>query len=260
MKHTLKITLILATLFLLAQVIGLVITSRYLEEDLPYNLQRPELKPETSFIHILVLILAGTFVVFILARLGATRLWKIWFFISVALTLSISFSAFIQESLAFVLAIILAVYKVFKPNVVVHNLTELFIYGALAAIFVPILNLFSISVLLVLISVYDMIAVWKTKHMISLAKFQTKLRIFAGLLIPYGKGKSAILGGGDIGFPLLFSGVLLNNFGIKAFVVPFVVTLALFLLFLKSEKKKFYPAMPFLTIGCFVGYLVLLLI
>ncbi len=259
MKHTLRITLILVILFLLAQIIGLIITNRYLEKNLPYNIERPNIKKETSFFPILTIVLIATFIIYLIARFKAIRLWKLWFFFSVVLTLSISFSAFIQQNIAFLLAILLSIFKVFKPNVIVHNFTELFIYGALSAIFVPVLSLISISILLVLISIYDIIAVWKTKHMVKLAKFQTRLRIFAGLLIPYKNG-NAILGGGDIGFPLLFSGVLLNNFGFKAFIVPFVVSLALFILFLKSEKKKFYPAMPFLTIGCFIGYLVLILV
>jgi len=111
---------------------------------------------------------------------------------------------------------------------------------------------------LIIISVYDLIAVYKTKHMIALAEFQTKMKLFAGLYIPY-KNKEAILGGGDIAFPLMFAGVLLKQFGNIAFMVPFIVTLSLFCLFLLTRKNKFYPAMPFLTIGCFMAYAILLI-
>jgi len=38
-----------------------------------------------------------------------------------------------------------------------NNFTEIFIYGAMGAIFVPILNLFSVSLLLIFISIYDFI-------------------------------------------------------------------------------------------------------
>ena len=48
-------------------------------------------------------------------------------------------------------------------------------------IFVPVVNVVSMIVILFLISVYDFIAVWKTKHMIRLAKFQAKMKLFAGL-------------------------------------------------------------------------------
>ena len=114
--------------------------------------------------------------------------------------------------------------------------------------------------------------------MVSLAKFQSKSNLFAGLSIPYHsktskignisskkykleKGSIAILGGGDIGFPLLFSGVILKTYNMQyALITTLFITLSLFILFLLSKKGKFYPGMPFLSAGCFLGYLVVLLL
>jgi len=169
-----------------------------------------------------------------------------------------------------------------KSNMIVHNLSEVFIYGGLAAIFVPIMNVFAAILLLLLIAVYDFIAVFKIKHMVTMAKFQTEEKLFAGLAIPYKRQKkdkkikkktvtkikkeairTAILGGGDIGFPLLFAGVALkdliisNNIMIaflKTLIIPIATSLALLFLLVKSEKNKFYPAMPILSAGCFIGY------
>ena len=81
-------------------------------------------------------------------------------------------------------------------------------------------------------------------------------------------GKIAVLGGGDIGFPLLFAGVvmkglMLNNAEligfVKTLIIPVFVSLALLYLLVKGKKDKFYPAMPYLTAGCVIGYLVILL-
>ena len=129
-----------------------------------------------------------------------------------------------------------------------------------------------------LISVYDAIAVWKTKHMVSLAKFQNESRVFAGLNIPYlpsvqkniKKGvkskkitvtdKIAILGGGDIAFPLLFFGVVLRDFSFVHAIWSLAgATIFLTILLVYSKKEKFYPAMPFLSIGCFLGFLISLI-
>jgi len=176
-------------------------------------------------------------------------------------------------------------WKVFKPNVLVHNITEVFVYGGLAAIFVPTVRYVWVAfILLLVISVYDMIAVWKSKHMITLAKAQTKQNMFAGLAVPYkrvkgtgirakksmgGKEKIAILGGGDIGFPLIFAGVVMRNLMmadtalisfLKTLIIPLFVSIALLYLFFKGEKDKFYPAMPYLSVGCAVGYMVILLV
>ena len=260
MKHTAIITLILIGLFLGAQLMGLVILNKYNNKELPFNIKRPEFRQETSSISLLLTILIVTVFAFLLIRLRARKVWMIWFFLSVFFTLVIAFSVFFNQYLALVIALVLAFLKTLRNNVYLHNFTELFIYGGLVAIFAPVLSLVSITILLILISVYDIIAVWKTKHMIKLAKFQTEMKVFAGLLIPYGK-KVAILGGGDIGFPLLFGGVILLNSGwLRALIVVLCVSVALSLLLFKGKKKKFYPAMPYLTAGCFVGYLIGLLV
>ena len=157
--------------------------------------------------------------------------------------------------------------------------TQLFIYGGLAAIFVPILNLFAMIMLLFFISGYDMYAVWKSKHMVKLAKFQTSTA-FAGVMIPYKlaslkkgkkkkvKVKSAILGGGDIGFPLLFAGVIFKTLLVKGvemaflktLIIPVFVTITLGWLFVEAEKDKFYPAMPAVSVGCFLGLIFMKLV
>ena len=300
MKHTLKITLLLVSIFFITQVIGLAITNEYIStkeyvdpetkevskkviaEKLPYNIERPKLRESTSYIWLLSAILVGTLLLLVLMKFKKTSLWKLWFFLAVFSTMSIAFSAFIDPTLAAILALTLALLKIYRPITIIQNLTEIFIYGGLAAIFVPIINIFAAFMLLILISIYDIIAVRHTKHMIKLAKFQTKSGIFAGLLIPYNGGEKisakrgikktgriAILGGGDIGFPLIFAGVvmkglMLNNpelIGfLKAIIIPIFVSLALLYLLLMSKKDRFYPAMPYLTVGCIIGYFAILLL
>ena len=304
MKHTLKITSLLVFIFFVTQVIGLAIINQYINveeyidpetkivtkeivsEDLPYNLERPQIEESTSYIWILSAIIFGTVLTLILIRYKRMGLWKLWFFLAVFFTMAVAFAAFIPQTIAAILALILALKKIYKPVTIIQNLTEVFIYGGLAAIFVPVINLFSVFALLILISVYDIIAVRHTKHMVTLAKFQTKSKAFAGLLIPYkskkgriaakeegiiqNKGaKIAVLGGGDIGFPLIFAGVVMKGLMLsnpepigflKTLVIPLFVSLALFYLLVRSKKDKFYPAMPCLTVGCVVGYFAVLLL
>lgn len=294
MKHNLKIIFILTGVFLLSQIMGLFIVNQYLNhetgefKELPYNIERPPIEEGTSFWYIISAILIGTAILLVIIKFKKVNLWKTWYFLSVFITLVVALSAFINQITAVILAIIAGYFKIFKPKVWIHNFTELFIYGGLAAIFVPIMNLFSAIMLLILISIYDMYAVWKSKHMVTLAKFTTESNVFAGLSIPYnktsgkiqknaskklkpgtGKVKNAILGGGDIGFPLLFAGVIMKYLMqqnlvligfLKSLIIPITTAIALYLLFIKGDKNKFYPAMPFLTAGCLVGYGILLLI
>ncbi|RMF55979.1 hypothetical protein D6745_00650 [Candidatus Woesearchaeota archaeon] len=293
MKHSIKITAFLLLVFLASQLVGLLIINNYVDKEqtkrsfeetgqykvvykpLPYNVERPEVDESTSFIPIIIAILVGTSLFLLLMRFKKVSVWKAWYFLSVFLCMTIALAAFLPQAIALVISAVSSFFKTAKPNVVVHNLTEIFIYGGLAAIFVPIINMFSAIALLIIISVYDMIAVWKSKHMVKMAKFQSKTKIFAGLFIPYKKApkpkkgaktirvpvKNAVLGGGDIAFPLIFAGVVMKQFSFaQTLIIPVFVTLALLILFIKAEKDKFYPAMPFVTAGCILGYFAILLI
>ncbi len=263
MKHKSWVISLIIILFLLAQIIGLIVTVYYNQNDLPLNLQKTEFNPNISYIYLFFVLLITTSFVLILLHFRLFLFWKLWFFLSVLFTLIISFNSFFSFSVALIFAVVFVLWRILKPNPIIHNLSELFIYGALAAVFLPILNLFSISILLVLISIYDYIAVRKTTHMVKLAKSQGDAKVFAGLLIPYGKN-IAMLGGGDIGFPLLFSAVVMHTFGLglldwRTYLVPFCASILLLALFVKGEKKKYYPAMPYLSLGCLLGLMFLLL-
>ena len=304
MKHTLKITIALVLFFFMAQFAGLLIINHYIDhkktvetkkivmKPLPYGLERPEVENQSySFIYITAAILIGTILVLLLAKFNKPMIWKIWFFATVWLTLSIAFAAFFSSVTAAAIALFLAILKIYKPDLIIQNISEIFIYGGLAAIFVPILNIFAAFMLLIVISVYDYLSVYKTRHMISLAKFQSKAKVFAGLFIPYGKGKInaketikpglkkmpkkteaqriAVLGGGDIGFALIFAGVVMKGLMLKetvltgflkTLIIPVIASLALLFLLIRGQENKFYPAMPILSIGCFLGYLVVLMV
>lgn len=285
MKHSPKITIILLTIFLLTQFLGLAIVYKYIDpqksietgqtefKDLPLLGERPPVQEQFSYIHVMIIIIIGTIIMLGIIKYKLNWLWKGWYLLAVITTLIISFSALSKLWIAIPLAFILAIWKIFRPNVIVHNLTEIFVYGGLAAIFVSWFNIWSVSILLVLIAIYDAYAVWKSKHMITLAKSQAQANVFAGLLIPYRFSKAvkktvgsklkpkvalpirtAILGGGDLGFPLIFAGVVLKEWGLSyALLIPPFACLGLALLLWFSQEKKFYPAMPFIGAGCFLG-------
>lgn len=299
MKHTLSVTLIIVLIFFLSQVIGLyalnvntnVVKTPEGEiiiehEDTAIG-ARPDIEGPETFLYILFAVFLGTGLIFILVKLKKFNIWKAMFFFAVWMTCSITIGVFILPLYAFVICFFLALFKVYRPNIWAHNVTELFIYAGIALIFVPLLDIVWVTILLLAISAYDMFAVWKSRHMISLAEFQTQSRAFAGVMLSYkvkagrklgkvkAKGKqvqiaseeykNAILGGGDIAFPLIFSGVvmdlLIKSQGLpksiaflEAMAVPILTALSLFLLMALAKKDRFYPAMPFLTLGCLAGY------
>ncbi|MDP7181706.1 MAG: presenilin family intramembrane aspartyl protease [Candidatus Woesearchaeota archaeon] len=288
MKHPLGPTTSLVVLFILAQVVGLFITQAYIPveagvvviKDLPtvagMEIERPDVPPQQGLWIVVGAIVVGTVLMLGIVWMGAGWLWKLWYFMSVLVLLNIALASVLEPTPSLVFALILAFLKTYKKSSIVHNFTEILVYGGLAAIFVPLLKEpWIMLVLLGLISVYDVIAVRKTQHMVKMAKFQMEHKTFGGIMLQYGKegkpgkipkntkpvGGTAILGGGDIGFPLLFLGTLLYTRGMTAsfIALPFVVASLVYLLW-QSKKDKFYPAMPFLTVGCLAGYAIVLLV
>ncbi len=307
MKHNLTVTLLIVLIFVLSQAIGLyavnantIVTQTpeggiVVEHETTAIGDRPDIQGIETFAYVLVAIAIGTGLILLLVRFRKFGLWKAMFFFAVWMTCSITLGVFMDYTLALLICIALAFFKVYRPNIYVHNLTELFIYPGIAVIFVPLLDVLWVTLLLFAISAYDMFAVWRSGHMVSLAEFQTKSRAFAGIMLSYktkaagkiraaGKGKkgdeeteetdtevkNAILGGGDIAFPLIFAGVVMDAMirsGVAkasafayALVIPAIVAVALLGLLMLAKKDRFYPAMPFLTAGCLAGYGILWLL
>jgi len=322
MKYNVKITAILLLMFVVTQLIGLYV----LNAD-PFNIKTqvdgnqistpnpvlswvrpPEIQEESDFSFyfgsIISSFIFAVLLFFLLTKFKVDLVMRIWVFLVVGMSLSISLIAFFPRYIylqigLIAVAIALSFIKVFKGNFIIHNLTELLIYPGIATIFVPMLNLWSACLLLVLISIYDMWAVWHVGIMQKMARYQIdKLKIFSGFFIPYISKKDrlrlkelrrlkkknkgikaniAILGGGDVTFPLIAVGVVLKtqlislpfglfpNFVFVGGIIPalFVIagaTIGLGLLINYSDKKKSYPAMPFISTGVFVSLVIYSLI
>ncbi|MBU4308608.1 MAG: hypothetical protein KJ566_02345 [Nanoarchaeota archaeon] len=297
MKHTWKITAILLGMFLITQLIGLAITNHYNSEEnnLPYGMGIYEATEQSDynsyFSQLVIAFIFAIFLLLIFTKFELKFVLRAWFFLVVIIALGIFFYSLTKDFdsllwkeipiIATLVAIPLAYFKIYKRSFVVHNVTELLVYPGIACVFVPILNIWTIIILLVLISVYDMWAVWKSGIMQKMAKYQIdKLKLFSGFFVPYisktmrqkiknlkqSKSKSklkkikvnvAILGGGDVVFPIITSGVVLKFWELgPALLVIAGAFLGLLSLFLFSEKKKFYPAMPFITAGIFLGMII----
>ena len=267
------------------------------ENTLPFGLQVPQDDPTPNFISIVFSFVLAFALVSVLIKYKWKTVIRIWFLFVTTLALGISTYAFLTylplkhiiniSLISIIISALLASMKIFKSNVYIHNFTELLIYPGIAAIFVSILTPKSIIALLFLISLYDMWAVWKSGIMQKMAKFQMEeLKIFGGFLIPSTskkvkaqvekikqkyKGKKipasikkkkfkinlAILGGGDIIFPIITAGVFMRAYGIvSALLITAGAFTGLVFLFTITKKGKSYPAMPYISVGIFLGMLI----
>lgn len=307
MKHNIRATIIILSMFLLTQFIGLYVVDHYATERvvdgqivdvqnrilLPFGMDAAEDYEKdysATFASIILSFLIAIAVIFLLTHIKARRIMKTWFFFVTILALSITLNAILplKEYLilvSLVIAVPVAFFKIFKRDILTHNTSELLIYPGIAAVFVPLLNLTTAIALLIIISLYDAWAVWKSGIMQKMAKFQMEeLKVFSGFFLPYANKKEklkiqklrekvkqkkmskeefekkgvnvnvAILGGGDVVFPIIVSGVMLKTWGLfPAIGVIIGALLGLGSLLFFSEKKKFYPAMPFISAGIFLA-------
>ncbi|MFP4567721.1 MAG: presenilin family intramembrane aspartyl protease [Candidatus Woesearchaeota archaeon] len=323
MKHSTQVLILFIALFITTQVIGLGVLTKTAEiittttnetQQITVNFndtavgERPEIEGMQTIIAIGIGVIIGTIILLLLSKFNKKNIWKHWFFLASTITMSVTFGAITNNFLfAWILAATLGAWKIYKPNFLVHNITELFIYPGIALLLVPLINVFYAFILLVLISIYDAYAVWRSKHMITMAKFAKDANLFPGLAINYNKTtgnikslindntkdtnlkktkiynktkankqtkkeeiKTGILGGGDIAFPLIFAGthlIALLEIGFTriqaishALIISIFAGFALLLLFVYGKKDAYYPAMPFISAGSFIGYAISILI
>ena len=307
--------MILLGMFLIAQIIGLIVINAYSPSQnvvLPFGFDNSVEPTVGSSIFSFFFSLIFVFLIFsLLMKYNLKYILKIWFFLVVLLSLGVTFNAFFMNSIykaaifSIILALPLTFFKIIKPNIYVHNLTELMIYPGVAVLMVsliynalnPATGPVIVLGLLVLISLYDMWAVWRSGIMQKMAKYQIeKLNLFGGFFLPLIDKKTrmkikalkkecktkkelsetlerkkikmniAILGGGDIVFPIITAGAFMWSFPRQAlFGIPGLIPglfiiggafVGLTMLFMITKKKKSYPAMPYITAGILLSVLI----
>ena len=115
MKHNLKATIIILSMFLVAQFIGLYVVDSYATQRvahgeivsvdnskiLPYGMQIPDIETEkdygNTFSSILISFVIAILILFLLTRIKAKFIMKTWFLVVTVLALGISFTAILPS-------------------------------------------------------------------------------------------------------------------------------------------------------------------
>lgn len=162
-----------------------------------------------------------------------------------------------------------------KPSVLVHDLLMVLGLAGAASFFGLGFEPSMIAVLLVVFSFYDFIAVYKTKHMVKMAKEMIEKKVVLGFIIPkkvkYFKdnfnnvkpgGNFFVLGGGDVVFPNLLAVSVVSSGVLKALIIIIFSLVGSFLsywLFLNQQEKEPIPALPPVALFAIIGYFLTLL-
>ena len=269
-----KIFIIEAFLFCLT--LGLGIATAFRMNEI-FKIQKVNI-PQISFFQFsLNFLLATLFILLILRFVKFERrkgtIFKILFIFAVSLGGLLFLETWLPEPLPliFVFASIFWWFK--KPSVLIQDLLIILGIAGTGSILGLSLNPLMVIALLVIFSIYDFIAVYKTKHMIKMAKEMIESRAILALIIPPNifsfkeslakiqpGGKFLILGGGDIVFPLLFCTSLIPPEGILNSLIVALFSLiglfASFYIFTRQKIRQPIPALPPIALFSIIGYLI----
>lgn len=182
------------------------------------------------------------------------------------------FTIWISPLAALVLSSLLVAWWLKRRNVFNHNVAlAVGIIGLGTALGVR-LEPSAIVLLLPVFAVYDYIAVYKTKHMVRMAKEMMRSQAVMGFIIPQhladlqnGSGrdpsrKYIVVGSGDAVFPLIFIGVVASGGMFPALFMGAFSILGFFLAFfllMRQRTRRPIPALPPIALLLLVGYLIL---
>jgi len=224
---------------------------------------------------IIVLIFAAVFYMIVLRfkRVGAV-FFKFLLAFVVFSGSQLIFGSIISSPWGLVLALGLVLTFILIRNVLVHNIGMILGIAGVSSMLGITISPLTAVVLLGILSFYDILAVYWTKHMVYLAKGMMESGAIFGFIIPFDLRdffyhsyeakhkigeKFMILGSGDIGLPLvLSSSVALVSIG-QALVICTFTLVGLFathLIFINQSGKRPMAALPPIATLTIIGYLV----
>jgi len=272
-----KVFAIEAFLFCLTFGLGIVAAFRINEI---FKMEKIEI-PQISFWNFLLLFLLATLFILLLSHFVKFKEGKRIIFKGLFIFISwwagtIILSLWIPQLMAPILMGILVFWWFKKPLVLNHNLCLVLgiagVGSTLGLSFTPLMMV----ALLIIFSIYDFIAVYKTKHMIKMAKEMIEAGAILALIVPpkisnflvdlreiKPGGKFLILGGGDIAFPLLFCVSLVSEGILNSLIVAIFALFGLavsFWFFISQKVRQPIPALPPIAFCSIIGYLITLII
>jgi len=268
----------LLAMFVIAQILG-TYTGAVLLFDMKENpfvqafviTEQPQ-DPLNAVYFVAYALAGAAFLMFVIRFVRSELFFRLMEFALISTASSLVFYSLLRiwfpygESMLFgiVLALALAILKFFVQSV--KNLAAILATAGAGAIFGSSFSLPVAVLFLILLSVYDYIAVLKTKHMVEMAKFMIQkelaFTITSRKYVPEVKKEARIdLGTGDLIAPIIVEVAAFSINPLISVVVGIgaLVSLGAFL-FLVWRKGLVLPALPPITAGVIVSLLVSLLL
>lgn len=208
---------------------------------------------------------------FLKFKRGKGIFFKGIFFLTIGFGNLFFFGLWLPDFLTFIIIAVLLILLIKQPSLMLHNFALIFAIAGVGAGLGTSFKPEMVVLLLLVFSIYDFVAVYKTKHMVRMAKEMLAHRAILGLIVPQKMadlkaplkevepgGRFLILGAGDIVFPLILTVSLIPQGIFSVLIVALfslIGLLASFLIFLSKKVRTPMPALPPIALFSIIGYL-----
>lgn len=260
MKLEMRTTIIMLLIFILSLFGSLLFTlgtvNYYSILNSSYGVKVSYFPPYLELLYIVTSILVFTGIVLLLIKMHLTKIITVFFIFVSALVLLEFFDILLSPLLnvigtsvvliSLVASILLTIYYFGYADNMSRNAVNVIIFITIGAIVSLALGAIPALILIGVIGIYDYIAVFVTKHMITLANGLTQGSFLAGITLAAKTRikRMALLGGGDIVFPAIFINAVALSYPTFVTISVFAAAvLGLSLILFFGKKGKAYPAM-----------------
>lgn len=215
-------------------------------------------------------LIATAFFFIFLKFLKRATFFKILFLFLIVAGSKVAFSAFFNNAISSILTVGVVLLWVALPYVTVHNFVILMTISGISASIGLGLRPGMVIIILAVLSLYDVIAVYKTKHMVTMFNKLLEKGVIMSIVVPKtqaarkGKVKDVrpgggfmLLGTGDIAFPLIFAiSALSISFKASIFIIlgSLVGVAVVNQLLVSQSERRAIPALPPIALFSILGF------
>ncbi len=214
-----------------------------------------------SSVNIFIYVLVLTAILLGLFKLGLDLIIKVLTYFALYGGVFLTFTA-LWDDIGFILSLIYyPIAIILRERAHVSNLTLIFVVSGIGGFLGASLAAFPALFLVLILAAYDLVAVFGTKHMVTLAE-KAKGKIPFMFIIPV-RDRELGLGTGDLAIPLVFTVSVLRDYAMANATLTALGGLAgviwLFTYTLDKEGVTL-PALPPIAIGAFSGFVASLIV
>ncbi len=173
------------------------------------------------------------------------------------------FSIFNIPNIGLLLTVILCVTKYYaQSNRLLKNFSMIVTTATFATMIGYSISFLPLFIFAIILAIYDYIAVYKTKHMVFLAKNIVNTNYIFTIALNYSK-KPLDIGSGDFAIPImLFTSALFINTALAFIILSLSAVMLCFTIYLLLNKKtgeRVMPALPLQVISIVLVYLIFII-